>query len=451
MPERIPPHDLDAERALLGSMLLSRDAIDEAAALRPGDFYKPAHATLFHAIRDLAAHGTPVDVITVADAWPDGTKDDLHALAGATPASAHASAYCRIIAETAQHRRMIALAGEISERSYRSEPVGPMLLEVQELAAPNGHGDYRPGGGWIFADHQQVPALWGEDEQILWARGEPFYLVGPTGVGKTTLTQQLVAGLVGLRSEVLGLPVELANRVLYLACDRPSQIKRAFRRLFTSEQVDVLDEALVLWEGALPDDLARSPETLLSMARAAEADVVIVDSIKDVVTDINEPAQGQAFNRSVQLCVAAGVDVLGLHHTRKKQAGASRLTIDDVYGGWFAAGAGSIVLLSGEPGDPVVSFRHVKQPLEEVGPWQIVHDHTRGESKVERGPIDVVAVLARQAGGRTAAQLAQLNAEGAEPSAVQIRKMERRLEGLVKRGKVVRLEGEPPTYGATAR
>src|SRR3954452_17380979 len=66
--ERLPPQDLDAEQSVLGGMLLSKDAIGDVIAQRngPGDFYKPAHETIYRAILELYGKGEPADPITVA-------------------------------------------------------------------------------------------------------------------------------------------------------------------------------------------------------------------------------------------------------------------------------------------------------------------------------------------------------------------------------------------------
>jgi len=65
--DRVPPHDLDAEKSLLGAMLLSADAT--AVGLektKPEDFYRQAHARIFQAIGALFGKGEPCDVVTVA-------------------------------------------------------------------------------------------------------------------------------------------------------------------------------------------------------------------------------------------------------------------------------------------------------------------------------------------------------------------------------------------------
>src|SRR6185436_7011481 len=72
------------------------------------------------------------------------------------------------------------------------------------------------------------------------------------------------------------------------------------------------------------------------------------------------------------------------HHLVKRGPNGSKPTaLADVYGSvWITAGAGSVVLLWGEAGDPIVDLIHLKQPAEPVGPMRIVHDHDAGTSAV---------------------------------------------------------------------
>lgn len=66
--ERIPPQNLEAEQSVLGSMLLDRDAIARVVeALRPEDFYRDLHRTIFTAMLELFERGEPVDLITVTN------------------------------------------------------------------------------------------------------------------------------------------------------------------------------------------------------------------------------------------------------------------------------------------------------------------------------------------------------------------------------------------------
>jgi replicative DNA helicase len=123
---RVPPHNLEAERSLLGAMLLSRDAI--AAAVETcgsDDFYKPAHGHVFDAITTLYGQGEPADPLTVADVLSRaglldavGGLPAIAALQHDTPATNNAARYARIVEEHALLRKLIGVAGEIAELGY---------------------------------------------------------------------------------------------------------------------------------------------------------------------------------------------------------------------------------------------------------------------------------------------------------------------------------------------
>jgi replicative DNA helicase len=123
---RVPPHDLDAEESLLGAMLLSGDAISVALEkCSAEDFYRPAHGNIFAAISRLYERGEPVDAVTVTDELrrsltPDlvGDPTDLIALSSATPSVANAAHYAEIVFELSLLRRMVVVAGEISDLAY---------------------------------------------------------------------------------------------------------------------------------------------------------------------------------------------------------------------------------------------------------------------------------------------------------------------------------------------
>ena len=65
--DRTPPQDVAAEQSVLGGMMLSKDAIaDVVEVLRPNDFYRPAHQTVYDAVIDLYGKGEPADAVTIA-------------------------------------------------------------------------------------------------------------------------------------------------------------------------------------------------------------------------------------------------------------------------------------------------------------------------------------------------------------------------------------------------
>lgn len=293
-----------------------------------------------------------------------------------------------------------------------------------------------PGGSFILDAPDEVPAIWGQDDHVLWAAGESIVIVGPAGVGKTTITGQIVKALIGLDSEVLGKTVAPTDRrVLYLASDRPSQISRAFARLYTEDDRQTLDDKLRVWKGPPPADIATDTDVLLRLATEAEASVVILDSLKDMAIGLSDDAVGAGVNRAIQTLLAAGIDVLALHHQRKATADAKPpKDLASVYGStWITAGAGSVVLIWGEPGDAIVELRHLKQPAAEVGPLKVEHDQLTGTSTVFRG-FNLLPFLRGRKNGVTALEVARAQYEKQAPNDNEQRKARRDLDKLVKSG-----------------
>src|SRR3954467_3820222 len=107
--DRQPPQDLTAEQSVLGGMLLSKDAIaDVVEVLRPDDFYRPAHQTVYDCILDLYGRGEPADAVTVAAELQRrgelirlGGAPYLHTLIATVPTAANAAYYAEIVAEKA--------------------------------------------------------------------------------------------------------------------------------------------------------------------------------------------------------------------------------------------------------------------------------------------------------------------------------------------------------------
>jgi replicative DNA helicase len=302
-----------------------------------------------------------------------------------------------------------------------------------------------PGGEFVFAEPEEIPALWGEGARVLWARGEVLMVCGPDGVGKSTLAQQiLLAGLEIRPPTLLGLPLEpFGGHAAYLALDRPRQAARSLRRMVREEDRETLNERLTVWRGPLPFDLIQEkPGVLAAFAQHLGASVLVVDSLKDLALDLSTDETGGRVNLALQELVAAGIETCVLHHQRKAQPGASApRRIADVYGSrWLTAGVGSVVLLWGEAGDHVVELRHLKQPGEEFGPHTILHDHVRGTTTLEADRLDFERLLAHASYGLTVADATRLayDTDGSKPERNLIEKARRRLEGLVGEGKAER-------------
>ncbi len=131
-PERVPPHNLEAEESVLGAMMLSSEAIAEVVELvRPEDFYRSANANVFETLRSIYARGDPVDAITAVEELRRrdlleqvGGHLYIHELVDQVPTPAAAASYARIVAQAALLRRLISAAADIMELGF-SMPEDP--------------------------------------------------------------------------------------------------------------------------------------------------------------------------------------------------------------------------------------------------------------------------------------------------------------------------------------
>ncbi len=310
----------------------------------------------------------------------------------------------------------------------------------------------KDGATFILDVPAEVPAIWGFGDQVYWAVGEALMIVGPPGVGKTTLTGQILRGLLGLQDAVLGLGVTPARaRVLYLAMDRPAQIARALRRAFSETERDVLAENLRVWEGPPPGDIAKHTNLLVTLAQLAGADTIIVDSLKDAAVGLTEDEVGAGYNRARQTALAAGIQVLELHHLVKRGAGGGKpTTLADVYGSaWLTAGVGSVLMLWGSAGDPIVQAYHLKQPASEIGPYRIEHDHETGTTSIFHASDVLDVAAAAGPVGVTAKGAASVMYEVDSPSEAECKKAQRALDRYVREGRLRRVNGSEGGVGGT--
>jgi len=124
--DRQPPQDLTAEQSVLGGMLLSKDAIaDVVEVLRPDDFYRPNHQTVYDCILDLYGRGEPADAVTVSAELQRrgelirlGGAPYLHTLIATVPTAANAAYYAEIVAEKAILRRLVEAGTRIVQLGY---------------------------------------------------------------------------------------------------------------------------------------------------------------------------------------------------------------------------------------------------------------------------------------------------------------------------------------------
>lgn len=155
--ERIPPHNNDAEKSVLGAVLLDKEALfDVMEIIKEEDFYSEAHREIFRCVSDIFRRSEPVDTLTVTEELRKrnslelaGGRAYIAYLSTVVPTTANAGQYAKIVSEKAVLRRLIATASDIIEKSYQEKIEPEEVLDqaeksIFEIAQARQTKDFEP-------------------------------------------------------------------------------------------------------------------------------------------------------------------------------------------------------------------------------------------------------------------------------------------------------------------
>ena len=155
--KRIPPHSAEAEQAVLGAMLMNKEAISMASEIITGeDFYQTAYGILFDCIVEMFQQGKPVDLITLQDYLKEkdvppeiSNMEFARDLLMQAQTSANADTYAKIVREKSVMRRLIKVNEETANTCYQqNKPLDEILEDAQkkvfELAETGNSEEYVP-------------------------------------------------------------------------------------------------------------------------------------------------------------------------------------------------------------------------------------------------------------------------------------------------------------------
>ncbi len=137
---RVPPHNVEAEQSVLGSLMLDKDAIIKIADLvRPGDFYKNDHNTIYETMLELYEDREPIDVLSLANRLEEKGKIDavggssyLASLVNIVPSASNVAHYAKLVQKKSLLRRLISAASEIVEMGFNEEDDVQKVLDDAE-------------------------------------------------------------------------------------------------------------------------------------------------------------------------------------------------------------------------------------------------------------------------------------------------------------------------------
>jgi len=138
--ERVPPHDVEAEMAVLGAILLDKDVLlEQVDKIRPESFYVNAHRLIFQAMVELSEEGLPIDRLVLRDRLARngnleqaGGAEYINQLAAAVPSSANADYYCGIIRDKGMRRNLIKTCAHVQQSAYEEDQRVEDLLDQTE-------------------------------------------------------------------------------------------------------------------------------------------------------------------------------------------------------------------------------------------------------------------------------------------------------------------------------
>lgn len=236
---RVPPQDIEAEKSLLGAILISDGALPEILTiLKPRDFYEERHQMIFEAMMNLYDQHKPVDLLTVTTELR--TKKQLKDIGGApyltelsnfVPAATHAKAYAEIIEKASTRRRLIKAGNEIANKAFEDDAdvqslIGSAEKELFDVSDKVVKSDY-VAMDELLADafdrieelHKNKGALRGlktgfrdlDKKTAGFQKGDLVIIGARPAMGKTTFAQNLTYNIASMNKKgVLFFSMEMA-------------------------------------------------------------------------------------------------------------------------------------------------------------------------------------------------------------------------------------------------
>lgn len=273
---RIPPHSIEAEQSVLGSMIMDHDAVIVASEiLRASDFYRPDHAQIFAAIMELYTSGNPIDLITIQDKLVQrgvleqvGGISYIADLANSVPTSAHIKQYAKIVQEKSTLRKLIKVSTDISAKSFEGEEPLDHIMNFAEKSI------------FDVLQNKKTEDFTGIDEIVL------------TSIEKIEEAHKSKGGITGIETGFIDLDHRTAGLQpsdLILVAARPSMGKTAF-------SLNIIQTAGIKNKKSVAVfSLEMSKDQLVSRMLCAEA---MVDSQK-ARTGMLEPADWERISQSL--------------------------------------------------------------------------------------------------------------------------------------------------------
>ena len=328
--ERMLPHNIEAEQAVLSAMIIKKDAIAEAVEILTGDdFYRESHRLAFLAIEELFTAGEPVDIITLTESLRKKEQLDavggvsfVTALANFVPTAANIVYHAKIVREKAQLRRLIDAATAIVSDAYEdADDVEAILDEAERKilsVATRRGGDFIPIRDIIMTTFDQIEKRYETQGQITGiSTGFRDLDEATSGLQPSDLILVAARPAMGKTAFTLNIAAFVAQHGLSVAFFSLEMSKEqlAQRMLCSEGRID----SQRLRTGQLEDD--DWPLLIESADKLSRASIFIDDTPGITIQDLRSKARRLKAQKSLDLII---IDYLQLMQGRGNRYGDNR-------------------------------------------------------------------------------------------------------------------------------
>ena len=362
--QRTPPYSLEAEISVLGSMLLSADAIAEVSeSVSPAVEVRGAHRTMFEAMCDLYDKGEPVDTVTLADELERrgkladvGGAIAIADISAQVPTPANAVYYARIVTDRALKRRLIEAGSTLTKLGFDLEKSGADAVDeaeahVFDLANKQRKGEFVPMRDLLSEAFDLIEKLHESDSTITGLE------TGFTDLDQLTSGLQPGQLIILAARPAMGKSTLVTNMITNVAAGQ-----RKPAAIFSLEmgQMEIVQRMLSA-EAKLDSDRLRTgklrhddwPKLSKAMGKLSEAPLFIDDTPGITMMEIRSKCRRIAQRHGLSLIV---VDYLQLMESHKKSDGRVQEVAE------FSRG---LKVLAKEIGCPVIALSQLSRKPEE--------------------------------------------------------------------------------------
>lgn len=394
---KVPPQNLDAEKSLIGAVLIDDDVLADASEyVSEKDFYDKRHSLIFSAMMRLYEQHKPVDLLTLTEELKKkkhletvGGSSYLSELTNYVPTSAHADAYAELVSQKAIRRRLIKASSDISELGFDEETSTQELLEKAEaelfsVSDQSLKQDLTSLESILTESFDRIEELHSNKGQLRGVRtgyrdldnmtaglqrSDLIILAARPAMGKTTLVTNLAYNVATVAKQpVLFFSLEMSKEQL------------VDRMLADASGVDAWN---IRTGNLSDDDFGKISE---AMGEMAEAPIFIDDTPGLTVLEMRTKARRAAHEQPLGLII---VDYLQLMQSASKRSDGNRVQeVSEISRG--------LKLIARELNVPVIALSQLSRSVESRSPQVPQLADLRESGSIEQD-ADIVMFIYREA------------------------------------------------------